>query len=121
MEIKGKVIQLLPLATGTSAKGQWKKQEFILEIPGQYVKKVALSIWGAKVDEFNVRVGELLCVSVDLESREHNSRWFTEARAWKIQRTDPGAQQQSNAGQQQSNSGFASAPSADTASDDLPF
>jgi hypothetical protein len=84
MEIKGKVIQLLPLQSGMGKKGEWKKQEFILEVPGQYPKKVCLSCWGDKIDQFRLTAGDVVTVSVDLESREYNGRWFTEARAWKI-------------------------------------
>jgi hypothetical protein len=88
MEIKGKVIQLLPLQSGMGKKGEWKKQEFILEVPGQYPKKVCLSCWGDKIDQFRLTTGDMVTVSVDLESREYNGRWFTEARAWKISKAN---------------------------------
>jgi hypothetical protein len=86
MELKGKVIQILPMQTGQGKKGQWKKQEFILETQAQYPKKVCLSIWGDKIDQFRLTEGEIVNVSVDLESREYNSRWYTEARAWKLEK-----------------------------------
>lgn len=91
MEVKGKVIQLLQLQTGMGKKGPWKKQEFILETQSQYPKKVCFSIWGEKVDQYNVAVGDVLSVSVDLESREYNGRWYTEARAWKIDKSGAGS------------------------------
>ena len=87
MELKGKVIQLLPLQSGMGKKGPWKKQEFIIETQTQYPKKVCLSIWGDKVDQFNVGVGQLITAAVELESREYNGRWYTEARAWKIDKS----------------------------------
>ena len=87
MELKGKVLQLLPLQSGMGKKGPWRKQEFILETQSQYPKKVCLSIWGDKVDQYNVQDGDDLTVSVDLESREYNGRWYTEARAWKIEKS----------------------------------
>ena len=90
MEVKGKVVQLLQLQTGMGKKGPWKKQEFILETQSQYPKKVCFSIWGVKVDQYNVAVGDMLSVSVDLESREYNGRWYTEARAWKIDKGGAG-------------------------------
>jgi hypothetical protein len=90
MEVKGKVLQMLPLQSGMGKKGPWKKQEFILETQSQYPKKICLSIWGDKVDQYNVSVGEILNVSVDLESREYNGRWYTEARAWKIDKDSVG-------------------------------
>ncbi len=81
MELKGKVIQILPTQTGMGKKGQWKKLEFIVETQAQYPKKVCLSAWGDKIDQFNLVAGEMVSVSVDLESREYNGRWYTEARA----------------------------------------
>ena len=86
MEVKGKVIQLLAVQTGMGKKGQWKKQEFIVETQSQYPKKVCLSVWGDKIDQFSLSVGDMVNVSVDLESREYNGRWYTEARAWKLEK-----------------------------------
>ncbi|MEO8474050.1 MAG: DUF3127 domain-containing protein [Chryseolinea sp.] len=91
MEVKGKVIQLLALQTGMGKKGPWKKQEFILETQSQYPKKICLSVWGDKVDQYNLSAGDMLTVSVDLESREYNGRWYTEARAWKVDKASAGA------------------------------
>ncbi len=87
MELKGRVIQLLPIQTGMGKKGQWQKQDFILETEGQYPKKVCLSLWGAKIDEYDLVEGLVCTCHVELESREYNSRWYTEARAWKIEWT----------------------------------
>ena len=86
MEVKGKVIQLLPMQSGMGKKGQWKKQEFIIETQAQFPKKICLSAWGDKVDQFRLTVGDMVTVSVDLESREYNGRWYTEARAWKLEK-----------------------------------
>ena len=34
----------------------------------------------------NVSEGDQLQVAVNIESREYNSRWYTDVRAWKIDR-----------------------------------
>jgi hypothetical protein len=91
MELKGKIVQILPPQTGMGKKGQWKKQEFIVETQSQYPKKVCLSAWGDKIDQFNLVVGDTVNVSVELESREYNSRWYTEARAWKLEKSSSGS------------------------------
>jgi hypothetical protein len=91
MELKGRVIQLLPLQSGMGKKGPWKKQEFIVETQSQYPKKVCLSVWGDKVDQFNLAVGQFVTAAVELESREYNGRWYTEARAWKIEKHNTGS------------------------------
>jgi hypothetical protein len=90
MDVKGKVVQLLQLQSGMGKKGPWKKQEFIVETEGQYPKKVCLSAWGDKVDQYALSVGDQVNVSVDLESREFNGRWYTEARAWKLEKIGGG-------------------------------
>jgi hypothetical protein len=116
MDIKGKVIQILPPQTGAGKKGQWKKQDFVIETQAQYPKKVCLSMWGDKIDQFNLSTGDLVNVSVDLESREYNGRWYTEARAWKLEKS--GSSSNSNADIAVGDEPF-SASSGD--SDDLPF
>ena len=114
MELKGKVIQLLAMQTGMGKKGQWKKQEFIVETQAQYPKKVCLSAWGDKIDQFNVKEGDTLNVSVDLESREYNGRWYTEARAWKIEKVGGNTHAADPVGDEPFTASSASA-------DDLPF
>lgn len=84
MELSGKVISLLPLQKGQGKSGEWKKQEFIVETTDQYPKKVCISAWGDKVDQFALTEGDDVTVSVNLESREYNGRWYTDVRAWKV-------------------------------------
>lgn len=127
MEIKGRIIQILPLVSGVSAKGEWKKQEYILETEAQYPKKVCFNIWGDKIDQYNIQLNEELIVSVDIESREFNGRWYTDVRAWKIDRVQAMAQEPAPAQQ------FTSAPfppqeyfnpqqpAGSNSTDDLPF
>lgn len=86
MEISGVVINLLPLQSGQGKNGTWKKQEFILETPGQYPKKVCMNLWGDKVDEIKISVGDKITASINIESREYNGRWYTDVRAWKVQK-----------------------------------
>lgn len=89
MELKGKVIAVLPLQSGVSRTGnEWKKQEFVVETQEQYPKKVCLSLFN-KIEMCPV-VGEDVVVHINIESHEHNGRWFTQVNAWKI---DKGAQE----------------------------
>ena len=88
MELSGKIIQLLPEKSGESARGPWRKQEYILETESQYPKQVCFMAWSDKIDEFAIKEGENLVVSIDLESREYNGRWYTDVKAWKVARVD---------------------------------
>lgn len=85
MTIKGKVIQVLDVQTGTGKNGEWKKQSFIVETEGQYPKKVCIGLWGDKVNNPAVVIGNLVEVSVNPESREYNGNWYTDLQAWRIE------------------------------------
>ena len=84
VEIKGKIIEILPEKSGQSANGEWRKQEYVLETDSNYPKKICFMAWGDKIGEFNLKQGEDVEVSVDLESREYNGRWYTDVKAWKV-------------------------------------
>jgi hypothetical protein len=86
MEVQGTLHAVLPAVTGTGKNGNWKKQEFILDLPGTYPKKLCISTWGDKIDLSQFHPGDPLKVSVDMDSREFNGRWFTAVRAWKMER-----------------------------------
>lgn len=85
MEFEALVLQLLPMVKGVSARGEWVKQEVIFEQAGEFGRKVCVSFWGDKaLDAADLKPGEKVKVSANVESREHNGRWYTEIRAWKI-------------------------------------
>ena len=92
MQITAKLTQLLPIQTGTGKNGQWKKQEVIVETDGQYPKKVCVSIWGDKINEAQLQIGNLLKIDFDIESREYNNKWYTDIKAWKIEVAGSSAQ-----------------------------
>ena len=66
MEITGKVVRKLDMVTGQGRNGQWRKQEFILETPGQYPKQICIAIWGDKIDEFKIQEGEEIKAMIDV-------------------------------------------------------
>lgn len=87
MEIKGKIIQLLDLESGEGKNGTWKKQEYIIEtLDSKYPKKVCVAVWGDKIDQFALKQDETVTASIEIESREFNSKWYTNVQAWRIQR-----------------------------------
>lgn len=93
MEFEGKVISILQPVSGTSARGEWKKQEVVFEQDGEYGRKVCVSFWGDKAaDAAALREGDRVSVAANVESREYNGRWFTEVRAWRISRQAPATQ-----------------------------
>ena len=120
MEITGKIIHVLPETGGQSQKGSWKKQEYVIETKAQYPKKICFSAWGDKIDQFGIRQGEEVTVSIDIESREYNGRWYTEVKAWKVNKGS--GSNAGGGGAPLKDEDFLSAnPGADGESGDLPF
>jgi hypothetical protein len=121
MEIKGKLIQLLQPQTGEGKNGTWKKQEIIVEIPGQYPKNVCIAIWGDKINESQLQIGNELNISFDIESREFNSRWYTDVKAWKIEVVSASGHASASTGFSASEPPPFDVPESSEGSDDLPF
>ena len=94
MDLQGKVIAVLPAREGTSARGPWKSQEYVIETHDQYPKKMVFNVFGAdRIDQFAIKAGEEVMVSFDIDAHEYNGRWFNNIRAWNIQRVDAAAVQ----------------------------
>ncbi|HOV10495.1 MAG TPA: DUF3127 domain-containing protein [Bacteroidales bacterium] len=85
MEITGKIVEIFPALTGTSAKGEWKKQEFLLETQAQFPKKIIMANWNDKIALKEEYRNKTVKIAFDLESREYNGRWYTDVRPWKLE------------------------------------
>ncbi len=94
VELAGKITHVLEEKSGTSARGPWRKQEYVIEIPGDYPKQVCFMVWGDKIDQFGIAEGQDLTVHFDLESREYNGRWYTDVKAWRVEHTEADGQPQ---------------------------
>jgi len=86
MQLKAKLVEVLPMQTGIGKAGQeWKKATIIVETLENYPKKVCVTIWGDKINESILNIGVILDVNFDLESREFNGKWYTDVKAWKVE------------------------------------
>ena len=84
MEISGKIIAVLPLATGEGKNGTWRSQDYVLETPDQYPRKVCFNLFNDRIEQYPMAIDDVVTVSFDIESREYNGRWYTSIRAWKV-------------------------------------
>ena len=120
MEISGKIIAVLPQATGQGKNGMWRSQDYVLETADQYPKKVCFNLFNDKIDQFPMAIDDVVNVSFDVESREYNGRWYTTIRAWKVHKNVATA---APVGQTAAVSGtrFDGAPASAGEGSDLPF
>ena len=84
MEVSGKIIAVLAVASGEGKNGTWSSQDYVLETSDQYPKKVCFNLFGDKIEQFPMKIDDDVTVSFDIDSKEYNGRWFTNIRAWKV-------------------------------------
>jgi hypothetical protein len=122
MEIRGKVIVVQPVQTGEGRNGTWKKQEYVIEYDptSQYPRKMMFNLWGDKIDQYNIQLGQSLKISFDIDCREYQGRWYNDIRAWKIE-PDDGEQNDNSFPQPASQSTFAPEIAPADESSELPF
>ncbi len=89
LELECKILNKLTVINGSGARGQWAKQDFIVEYQdGQYTEKACLQVFGVdRVKELeNFQVGDKVKVSLKIQAREYNGRWYNDIRVWKMTR-----------------------------------
>lgn len=119
LEIEGKVKVILPMREGEGRNGHWSSQDFVVEIPGQYPRDVAVTVFNGRVDIASLVVGDNIKVSIDLSSREYQGRWYTSVTAWKVEKVGVAGAAPAAAAAPSAPAGPAEQPQA--GGDDLPF
>ena len=117
MDFTGKIIFALPAKSGLKKNGEsWKSQEFVIEnTEGQYPKKMCFNVFGDdKIKSFDIKLGEELKVSFDIDAKQWQDRWFNSINAWKVERVCATA---TNSTQSNTNT----ATSNESVSDGIPF
>lgn len=87
MEIRGKIIKVMPQASGISAKTgrQWVVQEFVVETEEHYPKRIPMRLIGDRVSQYPVYEGQDVRVSFDIDSTVHEGRFYPQITAWKVE------------------------------------
>ena len=133
MDVVGKIIAALPPKSGTSqSTGKpWQVNAYVLQTNEQTPKNIAFDVFGAeRVEQYNLKVGDMVTVSIDIDAHEYNGRWYNQIRAWNVvnhasaqqhtaQQVPPPTPQSGALFPQQPAPGAQPAPTAGT--DQLPF
>jgi hypothetical protein len=83
MEIQGKVILIKQLEI---LNNDFTKQTMVIETSESYPKKIAVDFVKDKTELLNnIAVGQSVKCQINVESKEHNNRYFTNVSCWKIE------------------------------------
>ena len=88
MEIYGKMLYKTARRDFQTSSGtNYGKQSLILEDCSQIGRKICVDFVEKKLsllDDPRLVVGKIVCVQVDIDSREVNGIWFTNLKGWRI-------------------------------------
>lgn len=89
-KIKGTLAEKMDVRSGQSSRGEWKRQQFIVEVTsGEYTDPVAFDAWGEAVDALEeIAEGSAVQVTFTVRSRKWQDRWFTDVNAVAIEEQD---------------------------------
>lgn len=111
MEVTGFVRYALETKKGVSQRtgNPWMARDYVLEIPGQYPKHMAFTVFGEdRIKQFALRKDEEVTVHFDIDANEYRGKWYNKIQAFNVTR----------AGQQQA---AAPAPQQQTVQAQQPF
>lgn len=137
MELTGRVVRVLPVASGTSHQGnQWQKQEFIFgfyENPSDiYERNIKLDLMNERIEKYKLAENDQIKVRIALSCREYpqgSGKYFNDIRTGDITiikkvglngSQDDNNQLADNQPQQQNNTPTGDA-NGEGGADDLPF
>ena len=126
MNFSGKVTAVMQPRGGVSKAGKpWKTQDIVVsEEKEQYPQSILLSIYGDKIDQFNVKEGDRVSVQFNVTCRQYNGKFYNSMQIWALNKEGDGGYQQQYAGspQQQAQQTPAQEQAANkTDISDLPF
>ena len=78
--LNGKSVSVLAPKNGVSSRGnEWVSQDYVIE--DDKGEKLAFNVFGQdKINEYNLSIGAKASVTVNVESREWQGKWFTSAK-----------------------------------------
>ena len=94
MKVEGRILHIMDVKSGVSKNGKnWKTVDFVVEIPGQYPKKVCFNLFGeervgAFCDTCNVQ--DEVIVNFEIDAQEYLGKWYNKVSAWKVEKIGGG-------------------------------
>ena len=87
LKLSGKITGIGEEVNGVSKSGKdWSKVDFVIETDDTYPKSVCFTLFGDNCTAISDKeVGEMVTVSFNVDSREFNGRWYTNATAFLVE------------------------------------
>ena len=93
LQLKGRIIKILEIESGTSKAGkEWKKQSFVINTDDDFNPEICFSLFGEdKIQKLSAfSLDQTVNVSFNLSSREYNGKYYHNIDAWNISPAENG-------------------------------
>ncbi len=84
MQLASKLLKLRLVQFGTGVNGDWRNDDLILDSKCYYPKKVGISVWGEKIDNSQVVIGNFIATNFEIAISEYNGRWYSDVKSGKV-------------------------------------
>ena len=89
-KLTGQILQASPVQSGVSQSSgnQWMSQEYLMQhsFDQQRPKYMSFRVFGQqKISQFNLQPGQWVTLSLDVNAREYNGRWYNEISAFNVE------------------------------------
>ena len=89
-KLTGQILQASPVQSGVSQSSgnQWMSQEYLMQhsFDQQHPKYMSFRVFGQqKIAQLNLQPGQWVTLSLDVNAREYNGRWYNEILAFKVE------------------------------------
>lgn len=92
IQIIGTIVNVLPKVTGSSQRGDWSKQEYVINVEGendQYPRSICFQIFGEeKILNADLQLNERVRVHLDITCHEYNGKFYNQISCWKVDRNN---------------------------------
>lgn len=83
--VKGKVIDVMPIRKGSTDKGEYAFQEFVVNVEDEYPFNFLFAVYGQdKINQYRIENGDVVEVYFNIIAKQWKDRWITTVRAWKV-------------------------------------
>lgn len=79
MKITGIIKKIHAVQEGTGRYGSWKRKDILIEQDNHFKTSLCLCIWDERLMKIFLNAGDKITVEIEMESRSHNNKWFTQA------------------------------------------
>ena len=109
------------MRSGVGKNGQWRSAQFVLEyMPegSQWAQHCVFEVMNERIDEYQLQKGDWVVVSLSVDAREWQGRWFNSIKAYACSRATREGEQPKEAAH---SAPIMQQPPEGVIKDDMPF